>query len=421
MDIYKINGGKKLSGEIHISGAKNAALPIIVGSLLADGITTLQNVPDLMDIRTTVKLIEHLGAETNFDTENNVLTINAKTITNGEVPYDLVKTMRASIYVMGPLLARCQEADVSLPGGCAIGARPVDIHLQGFEKLGTEISLEHGYVKARTKGLKGDLFVMPKVSVGATINLIMGAVLAEGETILENCAMEPDVVDLGNFLIKMGATISGLGTERIAITGVKALKAVEYTIMPDRIEAGSYLLAGAATRGSVKVTHIVPEHIEALLDSLEEIGFSVETGKDWASIQTTDTLKGLLVETTPHPGFPTDLQAPMMALMATVPGISVMIEHIFENRFTHVAELHRMGAEITIEGKCAVVKGGAPLMSAPVMMSDLRAGAALIIAALAAEGETEIRRIYHCDRGYEKLCHKLSGVGADIRRVTGGM
>ncbi|MBN2435972.1 MAG: UDP-N-acetylglucosamine 1-carboxyvinyltransferase [Spirochaetes bacterium] len=421
MDIYKINGGKKISGDIPISGAKNAALPIIVGSLLADGTTILTNVPDLMDIRTTIKLIEHLGAKTSFDNETNTLTIDAKEIINGEVPYDLVKTMRASIYVMGPLLARCREADVSLPGGCAIGARPVDIHLQGFEKLGTDINLDHGYVKARTKGLKGALYVMPKVSVGATINLIMGAVLAEGETVLENCAMEPDVVDLGNFLIKMGADIQGLGTERIAVKGVASLKAVEYHIMPDRIEAGSYLLAGAAVRGNIRVTDIVPDHIEALLDSLKEMGFQIKTGPDWASVAPSDNLRGILVETTPHPGFPTDLQAPMMALMTTVPGISVMVEHIFENRFTHVAELHRMGAQITIEGKCAIIKGGTSLMSAPVMMSDLRAGAALVIAALAAEGETEIRRIYHCDRGYEKLCHKLSAVNADIRRVTGGM
>ncbi|MFW6366159.1 MAG: UDP-N-acetylglucosamine 1-carboxyvinyltransferase [Spirochaetota bacterium] len=421
MDVYRVNGGKKLDGDVQISGAKNAALPVIIGSLLAEGKTTLNNVPDLKDIRTTIRVIENLGAKTDYDIENNRLTVDATTITNGEVPYDIVKTMRASIYVMGPMLARCGEVDISLPGGCAIGARPVDIHLSGFEVLGAEIELEHGYIRARTKGLTGGVFKMPKVSVGATINLIMGAVLAPGETVLENCAMEPDVVDLGTFLIRMGADIEGLGTDRIVVRGVKELSPVEYTIMPDRIEAGTYLIAGAATRGTVTVRDIVPAHIAALLSALTEMGYIVESGDTWARVCANGTPRGIMVETLPHPGFPTDLQAPIMALMATVPGISVIIERIFENRYTHVAELVRMGADITIEANTAIVKGGKRLMSAPVMMSDLRAGAALIVASLAAEGETEIRRIYHSDRGYEKLCHKLSLIGADIRRVEGGM
>lgn len=420
MDIYKIKGGKKLNGSVKISGAKNAALPIIIGSLLAKGETILHNVPDLKDIRTTLKILDFLGAKTDFNRDKNILKIDASNIKNAEVPYDLVKTMRASIYVMGPLLGRCKEADVSLPGGCAIGERPVDIHLSGFEKLGTEIDLEHGYIKARTPKLKGNLIVMPKISVGATANLMMGAVLASGETILENCAMEPDVVDLGEFLIKMGAKIQGLGTERIVINGVKSLKPVEYSVMPDRIEAGTYLIAGAATRGKVKVTNIVPEHISALLESLKEMGFEIKTGKNWAEISNGKKLKGILVETLPHPGFPTDLQAPLMTLMTTIPGISVVIETIFENRFTHAAELKRMGADITIEARCAITKGVKKLSAAPVMMSDLRAGAALVVAALAAQGETEIRRIYHSDRGYEKLSDKLSSLGADIKREKGG-
>ncbi|HOA07879.1 MAG TPA: UDP-N-acetylglucosamine 1-carboxyvinyltransferase [Spirochaetota bacterium] len=420
MDIYRINGGKTLNGDVEISGAKNAALPIIVASLLAEGETVLKNVPDLNDIRTTIKVIEYLGAKTDFDPEKNILKISVKDVKNVLVPYDLVKTMRASVYVMGPLLAVCNEADVSLPGGCAIGERPVDIHLSGFEALGATIDIEHGYIKARTKKLKGAKFTMPKVSVGATINLIMGAVLAEGETILENSAMEPDVVDLGEFLLKMGADIKGLGTERIIIKGVKSLKPVEYSVMPDRIEAGTYLLAGAITRGNVRITKVIPEHFSSLIKTLEDTGFTIESGNDWVRISSTGELKGALVQTMPHPGFPTDLQAPMMALMTTLPGISVMVETIFENRFTHVPELRRMGAKVTIEGRSAIIQGVKELSGAPVMMSDLRAGAALIVAGLAAKGSTEIRRIYHSDRGYEKLCRKLSGIGADIEREKGG-
>jgi len=420
LDIYKINGGKKISGEVAISGAKNAALPIIVASLLADGESILKNVPDLKDIRTIIKVIEFLGAETEFDSKKNTLKINVKNIKNEEVPYELVKTMRASVYVMGPLLTRTGEADVSLPGGCAIGERPVDIHLSGFEAMGAEINLDHGYIKATAKKLKGADFTMRNVSVGATANLMMGAVLAKGKTVLENCAMEPDIVDLGNFLLKMGAKIEGLGTERIEIEGIKKLNPVTYSIMPDRIEAGTFLIAGAITKGNIKVTRIVPDHIEALLESLSEMGYSVEKGKNWASVMPTKNLTGTIIRTLPFPGFPTDLQAPVMALATVIPGISTVTETIFENRFTHVPELRRMGADITIEDKVAIIRGVKNLSSAPVMMSDLRAGAALVVAALAAEGETEIRRIYHSDRGYEKLTEKLSALGADIKRVKGG-
>jgi UDP-N-acetylglucosamine 1-carboxyvinyltransferase len=420
MDIYKIRGGKKLKGQVAASGAKNAALPIIVASLLADGETVLGNVPDLMDIHTIVKVIERLGASTDFDRESNTLKIRMGSCRNAALPYDLVKTMRASVYVMGPLLARCGEADVSLPGGCAIGERPIDIHLAGFEALGAKIAIEHGSVKAKARGLAGAAFSMRKVSVGATANLMMAAALAKGTTVLDNCAMEPDVVDLGNFLNAMGGRVSGLGTERITIEGVKALSPVSYTVMPDRIEAGTYLLAAAITRGEVTVGSVVPEHLRACMDALTEIGFKLEEGRDSVRIRPGRKLSGIMVRTLPYPGFPTDLQAPMMSLMATLSGLSVVSETIFENRFTHVGELRRMGADITLEGNVAVIKGVKRLGAATVMMSDLRAGAALVLAALAAKNTSEIRRIYHSDRGYEKLSHKLSSLGADIIREKGG-
>ena len=420
MDYYTIKGGKKLKGEVKISGAKNAALPIIVASLLADGETVLQNVPDLKDIRTIIKVIEYLGAETEFDSAKNILKIKVNSIKNGDMPYELVKTMRASVYVMGPLLARLGEADVSLPGGCAIGERPVDIHLSGFESMGAKIEIEHGYIRAKAKKLVPATITMRQISVGATANLIMGSVLTPGKTLLENCAMEPDIVDLANFLNKMGAKITGVGTERITIQGVKKLNPVTYKIMPDRIEAGTFLLCGAISRGEVKITDCVPAHIQSLITLLEDMGFKLETDKNSVSIAPSSNLKGFMVKTLPYPGFPTDLQAPLMSLATTIPGISVIIETIFENRFTHAAELRRMGADITIEGNVAIIKGVSRLSAAPVMMSDLRAGAALITAAIAAKGETEIRRIYHSDRGYEKLSEKLSSINADIKRVEGG-
>jgi len=420
MDYYKVKGKKKLKGEVNISGAKNAALPIIVASLLAEGETLLKNVPDLKDIRTIIKVIQYLGAETDFNPDKNTLKIKVGKIQNNELPYELVKTMRASVYVMGPLLARLGEADVSMPGGCSIGERPVDIHLSGFEAMGTVVDLEHGNIRARVKSLKGANFTMRTVSVGATANLMMAAVLANGTVVLENSAMEPDIVDLGNFLIKMGAKIEGLGTERITIVGVKKLQATNYKIMPDRIEAGTYLIAGAISRGDVTVKKIVTEHIISLIEVLTEMGFLVDHGKDWARIQTKGKLQGAIIKTLPYPGFPTDLQSPIMTLTTTIPGISVVIETIFENRFTHIPELRRLGADITVEGNIAIVKGVKKLSAAPVMMSDLRAGAALVVAGVVADGETEIRRIYHSDRGYEKFTDKLLSLGADIKRVEGG-
>ena len=420
MDFYIVKGGNKLNGTVTISGAKNAALPIIVASLLAEGTTVLHNVPNLKDIQTILQVIECLGAQYQFDTNTNTLTIHVNSLKNAEVPYDLVKTMRASIYVMGPLLARCGEADVSLPGGCAIGERPVDIHLSGFEALGTAITIEHGYIKARVKKLNGNRFIMRKVSVGATANIMMAAVLADGQTILENCAMEPDVVDLGDFLITMGAKIEGLGTERIIINGVKKLKPVSYSIIPDRIEAGTFLIAGAITRGNVTVNNIIPEHCKACIETLADMGFVISGNDSSVTIEPSKKLQGSMVRTLPYPGFPTDLQAPIMSLMCTIPGISVIIETIFENRYTHVGELRRMGADIEIEGNTAIIKGGKQLQAAPVLMSDLRAGASLVLAALAAQGKTEIRRIYHTDRGYENFEQKLQALGADIVRVKGG-
>lgn len=420
MDYYLITGGKKLKGEVKISGSKNASLPIIVASLLADGETVLYNVPNLKDVYTMLKVIECLGAETEFDAERNILKIKTNKLKKAEIPYELVKTMRASVYVMGPMLARLGFADVSLPGGCAIGERPIDIHLSGFESLGAEIGIERGYVIAKAKKLKGSRFIMRKVSVGATINIMMAAVMAEGETILENCAMEPDVVDCANFLNKMGAKIEGAGSEKIIIHGVKKLTPCHYTIMPDRIEAGTFLLAGAITRGDVTITNVITDHVGAACNALCEIGFKIKQGKDWIRVMPGKKLRGIYVKTLPYPGFPTDLQAPIMALMTTLPGISVVNETIFENRFTHVGELRRMGARIEVEGNMAIVHGVKRLSAAPVMMSDLRAGASLVLAALAAEGTTEIRRIYHSDRGYEKLSEKLSALGADIKREKGG-
>jgi UDP-N-acetylglucosamine 1-carboxyvinyltransferase len=420
MDIYKIKGGKKLNGEVTISGSKNAALPIIAASLLADGDTILKNVPSLVDIKTICKGIEYLGAKTEFDPNTNSLKIKTHSLKNNMIPYDLVKTMRALYYVMGPMLARTGETITSLPGGCAIGERPIDIHLSGFESLGAKIEIEHGYVKAKARKLKGTKFVMRKVSVGATANIMMASVLANGETILENCAMEPDITDLGQFLIQMGADIQGLGTETIHIKGVKKLNPITYSVMPDRIEAGTFLIAGAVTRGKVKIKNMVPEHIGSLIQILSEIGFLISQGEDWVKIEPSKKLKGSIIKTLPYPGFPTDLQAPIMSLFTTIPGISVIIETIFEKRYTHVPELKRMGADITLEGDVSIIKGTKKLSSATVMMSDLRAGAALVIAALAAENTSEIRRIYHSDRGYEKLSEKLSSLGADIKRVEGG-
>lgn len=422
MDYYLINGGKKLQGEINISGSKNAALPLIAASLLIKGEVVLENVPDLMDIRTIIRLVESLGSRVEYDRDTKRLIVNTAQISNIEAPYDLVKTMRASTYVMGPLLARVGEAKVSMPGGCAIGQRPIDIHLSGFESLGAEINLEHGVVhaKSKSKKLTGSHFRFRTVSVGATANILMAAALAKGETTLENCAMEPEIVNLAEFLNAAGARISGAGSKNIHVEGVKELHPLSFKVIPDRIETGTYLLAGAITRGSIKVHKTEPVMVQALMTELEKIGYKVSSKKSMISIESARNLQGIDIKTKVYPGFPTDMQSPMMALMTTLPGISVMIEDIFENRYTHIGELLRMGADIIVENGVAIVRGGRRLTGAQIMMTDLRAGAALILAALAAEGESEVRRIYHTDRGYEQFEEKLLSLGADIQRLSGG-
>ena len=413
-----INGGVKLKGEVKVSGAKNAALPIMAASLLAQSECIIHNVPRLMDVATMGKLINYLGAEVKGIEENNTISINTKALVKSDAPYELVKTMRASVLVLGPLIVRCGEAKVSLPGGCAIGARPINLHLMGLEKMGAEIKLEHGYVRLKAKRLKGAKIYLDISTVTGTENLMMAAALAKGATVIENAACEPEVVDLANFLNKMGAKISGAGTDVITIEGVDSLKGTEYRVMPDRIEAGTYAAASAITEGDVLLKSCMPKHLDAVISKLRETGAEVAEEADSMRVKRKGRLKASDVKTLPYPGFPTDMQAQFMALMSIAEGTSIITETIFENRFTHVSELKRMGADIKIQGNTAVVKGAARLSGAPVMATDLRASASLIIAGLAAEGETEVSRIYHLDRGYEMIEEKMSALGAKIKRVT---
>ncbi|MEK6677803.1 MAG: UDP-N-acetylglucosamine 1-carboxyvinyltransferase [Nitrospirota bacterium] len=413
-----INGGIKLKGEVKISGAKNAALPIMAASLLAQSECIIHNVPRLMDVATMGKLINYLGAEVKGIEENNTISINTKALVKSDAPYELVKTMRASVLVLGPLIVRCGEAKVSLPGGCAIGARPINLHLMGLEKMGAEIKLEHGYVRLKAKRLKGAKIYLDISTVTGTENLMMAAALAKGVTVIENAACEPEVVDLANFLNKMGAKISGAGTDVITIEGVDSLKGTEYRVMPDRIEAGTYAAASAITEGDVLLKNCMPRHLDAVISKLRETGAEVTEEADSMRVKRKGRLKASDVKTLPYPGFPTDMQAQFMALMSLAEGTSIITETIFENRFTHVSELKRMGADIKIQGNTAVVKGAARLSGAPVMATDLRASASLIIAGIAAEGETEISRIYHLDRGYEMIEEKMSALGAKIKRVA---
>lgn len=414
MERIVVEGGRRLAGTVKVEGAKNAALPLMAASLLVSGTVRLRRVPHLLDIETMILMLSHLGAEVRW--HDHEISIKFDDFSSLEAPYELVRRMRASIYVMGPMLARAGFAKVALPGGCKIGTRPVNFHLKGFEALGAKIEIEHGYITARAKRLKGNRIVFPIKSVGATANIMMAAVLASGETVIENAACEPEVVALAKFLRKMGAQIEGEGTEIIKISGVKDLNPVEEEIIPDRIEAGTYLLAAVATRGRVKIEECVPEHIAALLEKLEEMGCKVEQGEDWVEVKAPQTIKAVDVVTLPYPGFPTDLQAPIMAVLSTAKGSSVITETIFENRFTHVGELLRMGADITVEGRTAVVRGVKKLTGAPVTAPDLRAGAALVIAALSAEGSSEIYGVHHIDRGYENLEGKLQALGAKIWR-----
>ena len=413
-----IEGGVALAGDVVISGAKNAVLPLLAATLLAETPMTIRNVPRLKDVTTLAAVIAGMGVKVEFDDENNIHT-DTSTIQHFCAPYDLVRTMRASILVLGPMLARYGEAEVSLPGGCAIGTRPVNIHLTGLEAMGAQIVVEEGYIRAKATRLKGARILMDMVTVTGTENLLMAAVLAEGTTVLENAAREPEVVDLANCLIAMGAKIHGAGTDRITVEGVDSLQGVDYAVLPDRIETGTFLAAAAITGGRVRALNAAPDTLEAVLHKFTEAGALVTTGDDWIELDMRGrTLKAVDIRTDPHPAFPTDMQAQFMAMNACAKGIGVVVETIFENRMMHVAELMRLGANIRLEGNTAIVAGMPELKGAPVMATDLRASACLILAGLAAKGKTTVDRIYHTDRGYERIEQKLSGLGANIQRVN---
>jgi UDP-N-acetylglucosamine 1-carboxyvinyltransferase len=422
MDKLLIKGGRRLQGEVTISGAKNAALPELCAALLTAEPVTLTNVPRLQDVNTTLKLLRMMGAQAErSEATPDVVAINASNITSREATYDLVKTMRASILVLGPLLARFGEAKVSLPGGCAIGSRPVDQHIKGMQAMGAEITVEHGYIRARapaaTGRLRGARITTDMVTVTGTENLMMAAVLAQGETVLENAAQEPEIPDLAEMLIKMGAKIEGHGTSKIRIQGVDRLRGVEHRIVPDRIETGTFLCAVAATGGDVTLRRARADHLDAVIDKLREAGATVESGADWIRVKGDGRLRAVGFRTSEYPAFPTDMQAQFMALDCIAEGTAKITETIFENRFMHVNELVRLGARIEVDGHTAIVTGVPRLSGATVMATDLRASASLVIAGLVAEGDTTVDRIYHLDRGYDQMEAKLSAIGADIRRT----
>ncbi len=417
MDKLLINGGKALEGEVRISGAKNATLPILAATLLVDEPVTVGNVPHLHDVTTTIELLGRMGVGVTID-ERMRIEVDASSIRELYAPYELVKTMRASILVLGPLLARHGKADVSLPGGCAIGTRPVNLHIAGLQAMGAEINVESGYIRAKADRLRGAHIVMDTVSVTGTENLMMAATLAEGATVIENAAREPEVVDLANCLIRMGAKITGAGTPTVVIEGVKALHGTEYDVLPDRIETGTYLVAGALSGGHVRVKDTRPELLDAVIAKLEEAGAEINTGEDWIDLD----MKGqrpraVTIRTAPYPAFPTDMQAQFTALNVVAEGAGTITETVFENRFMHVLEMQRMGADVRLEGNTAFSRGVPVLTGAPVMATDLRASASLVLAGLVAEGETVVERIYHIDRGYECIEEKLAQLGAKIRRV----
>jgi UDP-N-acetylglucosamine 1-carboxyvinyltransferase len=419
MDAIVIKGNGPLKGETFASGAKNAALPILASSLLAPGVHTFRNVPKLADVGTMLKVLDTMGTRSERLTgkKSDQVRIEVPEQVTPEAPYDLVKTMRASVLVLGPLVARYGRARVSMPGGCAIGARPIDQHLKGLEKLGAEIELQEGYVEARAKRLKGATITFDLITVTGTENVLMAAVLAKGRTLIENAAREPEVEELARVLNKMGARISGAGSDVITIDGVDDLKPVDHAIIADRIEAGTLLVAAAITGGDVLVKYAVPEHLEPVIQKLREAGCKVLVEGGGVRCIAPARVKPVDIKTQEHPGFPTDMQAQLMALLATANGTSVITENIFENRYMHVAELRRMGADVTVDGHTAVVRGVPRLSGAPVMATDLRASASLVLAGLHAEGVTTVSRVYHLDRGYERLEKKLKGLGADIRRV----
>jgi UDP-N-acetylglucosamine 1-carboxyvinyltransferase len=419
VDKLQIRGGVPLEGEVRISGAKNAALPILAGALLADGPVTIGNVPHLQDVTTMIELLGRMGASVTVDEKMRV-EVDPRTTRETFAPYELVKTMRAAILVLGPLLARHGRADVSLPGGCAIGARPVNIHVAGLQAMGAEVHIENGYIKARAGRLKGARIVLETVTVTGTENLMMAATLAEGQTILENAAREPEIVDLALFLNSMGARISGYGTDTIVVEGVESLHGTSYEVLPDRIEAGTYLVAAAITGGRVRARNARADHLDAVLGKLQEAGATVVRGDGFVDLDMRGRRpRSVDIRTAPHPGFPTDMQAQFAALNTVADGVGTIVETIFENRFMHMLEMRRMGAEIRLEGNTAIIKGVPKLTAAPVMATDLRASASLVIAGLVAEGTTDVERIYHIDRGYECIEEKLQGLGAQIKRLAG--
>ena len=419
MDSLLIHGGQRLEGDLDVSGAKNSALPILAATLLTSEKITIRNLPHLHDITTMMELLGCLGVSLTFDEKMNI-EVDAGSVNKQCAPYELVKTMRASILVLGPLLARFGEAEVSFPGGCAIGSRPVDLHLQALESIGTKIAIENGYIKANSEGrLQGADINFETVTVGGTENLVMAATLAEGKTVLRNAAREPEVVDLCNFLIAMGAKIEGIGSSTLHIEGVEALHGCDYTIMPDRIEAGTYLVAVAATGGRLRLNSAVPHHLDIVLDKLRQAGADISTGDDWIELDMQGKRpKAVGITTAPYPGFPTDMQAQFIALNAIADGVGRVTETVFENRLIQAHEMNRMGADIQIEGNTAIITGRECLKGAPVMASDLRASASLVIAGLVAEGSTLIDRIYHIDRGYECIEEKLQSLGASISRQS---
>jgi UDP-N-acetylglucosamine 1-carboxyvinyltransferase len=417
MNKLLIQGGVRLNGEIRISGAKNAVLPILAATLLAEGTAIVENVPHLHDVTTTVELLGCMGVQVVID-EKLSIEVDSSTIKNYIAPYHLVKTMRSSILVLGPLLARFGEAEVSLPGGCAIGSRPVNQHIKGLQDMGAEVEVKNGYIHATAKRLKGAHMVMEMVTVTGTENLMMAATLAEGTSVIENAAREPEVVDLAKFLVAMGAKIEGAGTDTITIEGVEKLQGTRYRVLPDRIETGTYLVAAAITGGKIKVKDTDPTLLDAVLKKLKEAGAEIEVGEDWISLDMHGKRpKSVNVRTAPFPAFPTDMQAQFAALNTIAEGTATIVETVFENRFMHVQELQRMGADIEVEGNTAIIRGVEKLSSAPIMATDLRASASLIMAGLVAEGETEVQRIYHIDRGYEIIEEKLALLGANIKRM----
>ncbi len=418
MDTLIVTGGGPLDGTVNISGAKNAVLPIVAATLLCNEPVSVQNVPHLKDVSTSIQLLSRLGVSVTLDDQAGIL-IDARDVTERVAPYDLVKTMRASILVLGPLLARFGYAEVSLPGGCAIGTRPVDLHIEGLKALGADITVENGYIKARATRLQGTRLVFDTVTVTGTENLMMAASLAKGTTIMKNAAREPEVVDLANFLNACGARIRGAGTQTIEIDGVESLGGCDWRVVPDRIETGTYQIAGAVTGGRVRTADTQPMIMDSVLQKLEQAGAEIDTGADWIELNMRGRRpRAVNLRTSPHPGFPTDMQAQFCVLNAVASGVGSVTETVFENRFMHIQELQRMGADMRIEGNTVIVSGQRRLQSAPVMATDLRASASLIVAGLVAEGDTVVQRVYHVDRGYERIEDKFTGLGATIRRTT---